>query len=149
MKKFLEKFERHRNYQFSRRNSPYPISLISDRLINSFSHGEKREREREKLDQALSICMKFHFRFPSSFHSLPSAALPDPAIPVRISMLLGGCLLRVNHHLRRQRLVGAMVGNREPRTEAETEGRRVRSAKGLRYRAIGIRFARSTLRKLG
>lgn len=90
MKKFLEKFERHRNYQFSRRNSPYPISLISDRLINSFSHGEKREREREKLDQALSICMKFHFRFPSSFHSLPSAATSSLCL-TRLSQFALAC----------------------------------------------------------
>lgn len=119
-----------------------PDSLISDRLINSFS---EREREKEKSDQAFSICMKFHFRFPGSFHRAPLLARPDPAIPVRISMLLGGCLLRVNHHLRRQRLVHGW----ESRTEAGRQQGQREDAEGLRYRAIGIRFARSTLRKLG
>lgn len=115
-----------------------PDSLISDRLINSFS-----ERERGEIRSGLLYLHEISFSIPWQLSQ--STSSPDPAIPVRISMLLGGCLLRVNHHLRRQRLVHGW----EPRTEAGRQQGQREDAEGLRYRAIGIRFARSTLRKLG
>lgn len=121
--------------------SKFVMGDFSYRLINS----SIRERKREKIRSGLFICMKFHFRFPSSFRlSAVATSWPDPAIPVRISMLLGGCLLRVNHHLRRQRFHGPWW---EPRTEAETETAGSKRGR-LRYiyvaaqRRIGIRFTR-------
>lgn len=85
-----------------------PDSLISDRLINSFS---EREREKEKSDQAFSICMKFHFRFPGSFHRAPPrlTRLSQFALACYWAVVYFGLIITSGAN------DSSMVGNREQR----------------------------------